>query len=240
MATRERQEKLGVCCVTTGPGVTNAATGLAVANFDSIPVLLISSQVHSEAARTRRGLFHAMNQLALTKPITKWNGRAGNPEQIPQALFGSISRAGLADEGAQDIWRSRWTCFNKKCGIEDSKLEWKSVEDKSEPQNLNAEIGRTVEFVTSGTASSDFRRWRRHRIAVLARADRDCGTASGACADESDGQGFHSRRSSTERRCDIHVGDSGLAEHVRRACRRWWAWPTQYWLSVSASVNWPR
>src|SRR5436309_10250820 len=76
--------KLGVCCVTTGPGVTNAATGLAVAQFDSIPVLLISSQVHSEAARKRRGLFHAMDQLALTKPITKWNGRADRPEQIPQ------------------------------------------------------------------------------------------------------------------------------------------------------------
>src|SRR5262245_28681192 len=78
--------KLGVCCVTTGPGVTNAATGLAVAQFDSVPVLLISSQVHSEAARKRRGLFHAMDQLALTKPITKWNGRAEGAEQIPGLL----------------------------------------------------------------------------------------------------------------------------------------------------------
>jgi acetolactate synthase-1/2/3 large subunit len=82
--------KLGVCCVTTGPGVTNAATGLAVAQFDSIPVLLISSQVHSEAARKRRGLFHAMDQLALTKPITKWNGRADSAEQIPELLEQAI------------------------------------------------------------------------------------------------------------------------------------------------------
>jgi thiamine pyrophosphate-dependent acetolactate synthase large subunit-like protein len=74
---------VGVCCVTTGPGVTNAATGLAVAQFDSVPVLLISSQVDSQAARTRRGLFHAMDQLAYTKPITKWNGRADKPEDIP-------------------------------------------------------------------------------------------------------------------------------------------------------------
>ena len=78
--------RLGVCCVTTGPGVTNAATGLAVANNDSIPVLLISSQVHSEAAKKRRGLFHAMDQLALTKPITKWNARIDRPEQIPQVM----------------------------------------------------------------------------------------------------------------------------------------------------------
>jgi acetolactate synthase I/II/III large subunit len=77
---------IGVCCVTTGPGVTNAATGLAVAHFDSVPVLLISSQVHSEAAKTHRGLFHAMDQLALTKPLTKWNGRADGPEQIPALI----------------------------------------------------------------------------------------------------------------------------------------------------------
>jgi thiamine pyrophosphate-dependent acetolactate synthase large subunit-like protein len=76
--------KVGVCCVTTGPGVTNAATGLAVAHGDSIPVLLISSQVDSEAAKLRRGLFHAADQLTLTRPITKWNGRAEIPERIPQ------------------------------------------------------------------------------------------------------------------------------------------------------------
>src|SRR5439155_8796823 len=78
--------KVGVCCVTTGPGVTNASTGLAVAQGDSIPVLLISSQVHSGAAKKRRGLFHAMDQLALTKPITKWNGCAETPEEIPQRI----------------------------------------------------------------------------------------------------------------------------------------------------------
>src|SRR5204863_8488254 len=78
--------KVGVCCVTTGPGVTNASTGLAVAQGDSIPVLLISSQVHSGAAKERRGLFHAMDQLALTKPITKRNGRAETPEEIPQRM----------------------------------------------------------------------------------------------------------------------------------------------------------
>ena len=138
--------KLGVCCVTTGPGVTNAATGLAVANFDSIPVLLISSQVHSEAARTRRGLFHAMDQLALTKPITKWNGRAGNPERISQALAEAfrVLTGGRRGAGHLEI---PLDVLQQECGIEDSKLEWKSVEDESEPQDLNAEIGRTVELL---------------------------------------------------------------------------------------------
>src|SRR5258708_3389440 len=46
--------KVGVCCVTTGPGVTNAATGLAGPHSDSIPVLLISRPVPSEAPTRRR------------------------------------------------------------------------------------------------------------------------------------------------------------------------------------------
>src|SRR5262249_41717681 len=95
--------RLGVCCVTTGPGVTNAATGLAVAHFDSIPVLLISSQVHSEAAKKRRGLFHAMDQLALTRPITKWNGRAGKPEEIPQAIAGAFQALTTGRRGAAHV-----------------------------------------------------------------------------------------------------------------------------------------
>src|SRR5215472_13853632 len=75
--------KPGVCCVTTGPGVTNAATGLAVAHSDSIPVLLVSSNVHSEAAQKWRGLFHAVDQLAASgihderrRSAPKWRFKA--------------------------------------------------------------------------------------------------------------------------------------------------------------------
>jgi len=67
--------KVGVCCVTSGSGVTNAATGLAVAQGTRF--LFCSSPAGSLRSRqTKRGLFHAMDQLALTRPITKWNARA--------------------------------------------------------------------------------------------------------------------------------------------------------------------
>src|SRR5437870_12623419 len=95
--------KVGVCCVTTGPGVTNAATGLGVAHGDSIPVLLISSQVHSEAAKRRRGLFHAVDQLALTKPITKWNARANNPAEIPQVIACAFHALTTGRRGAAHV-----------------------------------------------------------------------------------------------------------------------------------------
>jgi acetolactate synthase-1/2/3 large subunit len=37
--------RLGVCCTTTGPGATNALTGIACAYRDSVPVMLVTAQV---------------------------------------------------------------------------------------------------------------------------------------------------------------------------------------------------
>ena len=37
--------RLGVCCTTTGPGATNALTGIACAFRDSVPVLILTAQV---------------------------------------------------------------------------------------------------------------------------------------------------------------------------------------------------
>ena len=42
-------EKVGVALVTSGPGITNAVTGIATAYMDSIPLVIISGQVPSYA-----------------------------------------------------------------------------------------------------------------------------------------------------------------------------------------------
>src|SRR5215471_2714289 len=131
--------KLGVCCVTTGPGVTNAATGLAVAQCDSVPVLLISSQVHSEAARKRRGLFHAMDQLALTKPITKWNARVDHPEQIPHIMASAFDTLMKGRRGAGHV-EVPLNVLQQEFEFEDSMPEAKSVNSNSEPRNIGVEI----------------------------------------------------------------------------------------------------
>ncbi|HLB15227.1 MAG TPA: thiamine pyrophosphate-binding protein, partial [Burkholderiales bacterium] len=41
--------KVGVCLVTSGPGVTNAVTGIATAYMDSIPMVIITGQVPTHA-----------------------------------------------------------------------------------------------------------------------------------------------------------------------------------------------
>jgi len=138
--------RLGVCCVTTGPGVTNAATGLAVANNDSIPVLLISSQVHSEAAKKRRGLFHAMDQLALTKPITKWNARIDRPEQIPRVMANAFGILMKGRRGAGHV-EVPVNILQQEFELEDSMLEAKSVDSNSEPENISVEIRRAAQLL---------------------------------------------------------------------------------------------
>ncbi|MGH3627238.1 MAG: thiamine pyrophosphate-binding protein, partial [Sciscionella sp.] len=69
---------VGAAVVTRGPGVTNAATGMAQATLDRFPLLLISDTVSS--AMTSRVAHQRLDQLAMTAPLTKWSGTLGRAE----------------------------------------------------------------------------------------------------------------------------------------------------------------
>ncbi|HSB81356.1 MAG TPA: thiamine pyrophosphate-binding protein [Candidatus Methylomirabilis sp.] len=84
--------EVGVCLVTSGPGVTNALTGIGVAHGDSIPVLLLSSQVPCAGVGREGGYFHEMDQLAATAPLTKWNARADKAGDVPGLLAEGFRR----------------------------------------------------------------------------------------------------------------------------------------------------
>ena len=64
-------DKVGVCIVTSGPGVTNAVTGIATAYMDSIPMVVISGQVPTHAI----GLdaFQECDTVGITRPCVKHN-----------------------------------------------------------------------------------------------------------------------------------------------------------------------
>src|SRR5450830_1895017 len=64
-------EKVGVCIVTSGPGVTNAVTGLATAYMDSIPMIVISGQVPSTAIG--QDAFQECDTVGITRPCVKHN-----------------------------------------------------------------------------------------------------------------------------------------------------------------------
>jgi acetolactate synthase I/II/III large subunit len=63
--------KTGVCLVTSGPGVTNAVTGLVTAYMDSIPMVIISGQVPSHAIG--QDAFQECDAVGITRPCVKHN-----------------------------------------------------------------------------------------------------------------------------------------------------------------------
>ncbi|CUX76682.1 Acetolactate synthase isozyme 3 large subunit [Candidatus Tremblaya princeps] len=68
-ASYAASRELGACLVTSGPGITNAITGIATAHADSVPVLAISGQV--PLAGMGRGSFQECDAVILAEPCTK-------------------------------------------------------------------------------------------------------------------------------------------------------------------------
>ncbi len=64
-------DKVGVALVTSGPGITNAVTGIATAYMDSIPMVVISGQVPSYAIG--EDAFQEVDAVGITRPCVKHN-----------------------------------------------------------------------------------------------------------------------------------------------------------------------
>ena len=64
-------KKVGVAIVTSGPGVTNAVTGIATAYMDSIPMVIISGQVPTAAIG--EDAFQECDTVGITRPCVKHN-----------------------------------------------------------------------------------------------------------------------------------------------------------------------
>nr|WP_255537725.1 acetolactate synthase 3 large subunit [Motiliproteus sp. SC1-56] len=76
--------KPGVVLVTSGPGATNAVTGIATAYMDSIPMVVISGQVMSHLIG--EDAFQECDMVGVTRPVVKHNMSIKSPEEIPMAL----------------------------------------------------------------------------------------------------------------------------------------------------------
>lgn len=76
--------KPGVALVTSGPGATNAVTGIATAFMDSVPLVVLTGQVATDLI----GLdsFQEVDIYGMTMPITKHNFLVMNPEDLPRII----------------------------------------------------------------------------------------------------------------------------------------------------------
>lgn len=77
-------QKVGVCLSTLGPGATNLTTGVANANMDRSPILVITGQTDTDFLHKES--HQNMDAVAMFKPITKWRWSIRNADSIPEIV----------------------------------------------------------------------------------------------------------------------------------------------------------
>ncbi|MBI4347210.1 MAG: thiamine pyrophosphate-binding protein [Elusimicrobia bacterium] len=81
--------RLGVCCLTTGPGTTNALTGIAAAKADSLPVLALSAQVATVAfgkGQLQDSTYDRCDVVEMLRPVTKLSAMLAHPRNASMLL----------------------------------------------------------------------------------------------------------------------------------------------------------
>ncbi len=76
--------EVGVAFVTSGPGFTNAVTGLATAYIDSVPMVVISGQVPISMIGT--DAFQEIDAVGISRPCVKHNYLVKNAKDLPRIL----------------------------------------------------------------------------------------------------------------------------------------------------------
>ena len=87
----------GVAWATSGPGATNLITGIASAQMDSVPMVLVTGQVPRDAIG--RDAFQETDTTGITLPITKHNYLVMDPADIPRVIKEAFYIAGTGRPG---------------------------------------------------------------------------------------------------------------------------------------------
>lgn len=83
--------RVGVALTVSGPGASNAATGIGDACADSVPVLLVTGGTAvSSDGRDRSKCVHGLDQAAFFAPITRFFARPTTLQEIPHAVVGAF------------------------------------------------------------------------------------------------------------------------------------------------------
>ncbi len=91
----------GVCLGTLGPGATNLVTGVADANMDRAPLIVLTGQADSR--RQHKESHQYMNVVAMFTPITKWASPIIHSANIPEVVRKAFKTATMEKPGACHI-----------------------------------------------------------------------------------------------------------------------------------------
>ncbi len=86
------------CLGTLGPGATNLITGVADANMDRAPMLVLTGQ--GETTRQHKESHQVMQVVAMYEPVTKWAHAIKHPDNIPEVLRKAVRVARSEKPGA--------------------------------------------------------------------------------------------------------------------------------------------
>ena len=108
---------VGVALVTSGPGVTNAVTGIATAYMDSIPLVIITGQVPTHAI----GLdaFQECDTVGITRPIVKHNFLVKDVNDLAQTIKKAFHIAKTGRPGPVVVDIPKDVSFNKAMYVPD-------------------------------------------------------------------------------------------------------------------------
>ena len=76
--------KVGVCLVTSGPGATNLVTGIATANYDSVPLVCFTGQVATNLIGN--DAFQEVDIVGITRSICKYAVTVRNREDLAETI----------------------------------------------------------------------------------------------------------------------------------------------------------
>lgn len=97
-ATGRITGKVGVCLVTSGPGITNLITGLATATSEGDPVLAIGGEVSLDDRF--KHTHQSLDGVGLTRPVTKYAQSALNIHSLPEVFANGVRAAESGRPGA--------------------------------------------------------------------------------------------------------------------------------------------
>src|SRR5499426_637167 len=135
--------KVGVMLVTSGPGATNAVTGLTDALMDSIPVVCITGQVPTHLIGN--DAFQECDTVGITRPCTKHNWLVKSVADLPRVLHEAfyVARTGRPGPVVVDIPKDVQFATGTYTGPKDIKHKTYQPRLKGDP----AAIGEAVDLM---------------------------------------------------------------------------------------------
>ena len=152
--------KPGVVLVTSGPGATNAVTGLTDALMDSIPLVVITGQVPTHLIGT--DAFQECDTVGITRPCTKDNWLVRDIKDLSRVLHEAFQIATTGRPGPVVVDIPKDVQFQKGAYLPPSNVQHRSYRPKIEPEHsailqaveMMAEAKRPVFYTGGGLINS--------------------------------------------------------------------------------------